>query len=200
VISGAERWLALAVDELAGEQEMVIKGMGRQLRRVAGIAGATVLGNGQVVLILSAPDLLKMAARANRQPVFGQAPAGETSDRRRILVVDDSLTTRTLEKNILEAAGYRVTLATDGQEALAAMAGEVPDLVISDILMPRIDGFQLARRLKGDERTAHVPIILVSSLDSPADKARGIEAGADAYIVKGRFDQGNLLETIEQLT
>ena len=80
------------------------------------------------------------------------------------------------------------------------MAGEVPDIVISDILMPRVDGFQLARRLKSDERTAHVPIILVSSLDSPADKARGIEAGADAYIVKGRFDQGNLLETIEQLT
>jgi two-component system, chemotaxis family, sensor kinase CheA len=179
---------------------MVIKGMGRQLCRVAGIAGATVLGNGEVVLILSAPDLLKVAARATRQLVFGRPPADEARDRRRILVVDDSLTTRTLEKNILEAAGYRVTLATDGQEALAAMAGEVPDLVISDILMPRIDGFQLARRLKGDERTAHVPIILVSSLDSPADKARGIEAGADAYIVKGRFDQGNLLETIEQLT
>lgn len=201
VVSAAERWLVLAVDELAGEQEMVIKGMGPQLRRVAGIAGATVLGNGDVVLILSAPDLLKMAARARRQPALDQPPAEEEPVRpRRILVVDDSLTTRTLEKNILEAAGYHVTLATDGQEALAAMASEVPDLVISDILMPRVDGFQLTRRLKSDQRTAHVPIILVSSLDSPADKARGIEAGADAYIVKGRFDQGNLLETIEQLT
>lgn len=200
VVSAAERWLALAVDELAGEQEMVIKGMGRQLHRVAGIAGATVLGNGDVVLILSVPDLLKMASRARRQPVLDEPPAEEATRPRRILVVDDSLTTRTLEKNILEAAGYHVTLATDGQEALAAMAGEVPDIVISDILMPRVDGFQLARRLKSDERTAHVPIILVSSLDSPADKARGIEAGADAYIVKGRFDQGNLLETIEQLT
>lgn len=200
VVSAAERWLALAVDELPGEQAMVIKGMGRQLRRVAGIAGATVLGNGDVVLILSVPDLLKMASRAHRQPVLDPPSTEEATRPRRILVVDDSLTTRTLEKNILEAAGYYVTLATDGQEALAAMAGEVPDLVISDILMPRVDGFQLTRRLKSDERTAHVPIILVSSLDSPADKARGIEAGADAYIVKGRFDQGNLLETIEQLT
>ncbi len=200
VVSAAERWLALAVDELPGEQEMVIKGMGRQLCRVAGIAGATVLGNGDVVLILSVPDLLKMASRAHRQPVLDPPSTEEATRPRRILVVDDSLTTRTLEKNILEAAGYYVTLATDGQEALAAMAGEVPDLIISDILMPRVDGFQLTRRLKSDERTAHVPIILVSSLDSPADKARGIEAGADAYIVKGRFDQGNLLETIEQLT
>jgi two-component system chemotaxis sensor kinase CheA len=117
-----------------------------------------------------------------------------------ILVVDDSITTRTLEKNILEAAGYRVKLATDGEEALAMlMSEELPHLVVSDINMPRLDGFDLTYRIKHDNRYADIPVILVTSLDTPADKARGIEVGADAYIVKSRFDQGSLLETIEQL-
>jgi two-component system chemotaxis sensor kinase CheA len=96
--------------------------------------------------------------------------------------------------------GYAVTLVTDGQGALSAIsASGVPDLIVSDILMPRLNGFELARRLKSDVRTADVPIILVSSLDSAEDKARGIQVGADAYIVKSSFEQNNLLETIEQL-
>jgi two-component system chemotaxis sensor kinase CheA len=120
--------------------------------------------------------------------------------RRRILVVDDSITTRTLEKNILEAAGYTVQLANDGQEALNTLAlGDLPDLVISDIQMPRVNGFMLTSAIKKDQRTSIVPVILVTSLDSPDDKARGIEAGADAYIFKSAFDQNNLLETVQQL-
>jgi two-component system chemotaxis sensor kinase CheA len=117
-----------------------------------------------------------------------------------VLVVDDSITTRTLEKNILEAAGYIVQLATDGQEALGAIAAEgVPDLIVTDVVMPRLDGFGLTQRLKEDPRTADIPVILVTSLDSAEDKSRGIEVGADAYITKSTFDQNNLLETIEQL-
>jgi two-component system chemotaxis sensor kinase CheA len=119
--------------------------------------------------------------------------------RQRILIVDDSITTRSLEKNILEAAGYDVQLAIDGVEALELMANELPDLVISDIAMPRLDGLGLAQRLKSNEQTRHLPVILVTSLESPEDKARGIEVGADAYIVKSGFDQNNLLETIRQL-
>jgi two-component system chemotaxis sensor kinase CheA len=116
------------------------------------------------------------------------------------LVVDDSITTRTLEKNILEAAGYEVKLATDGEQALTAMVTDgLPDLVVSDINMPRLDGFGLTERIKQDERYADIPVILVTSLDSPADKERGIGVGADAYIVKSSFDQNNLLETIGQL-
>jgi two-component system chemotaxis sensor kinase CheA len=205
VVIAGERTVAFAVDELRGEQEMVIKGLGRQLRRVVGLAGATVLGSGEVVLILSASDLVKLALRSRQQrPIFepeAGAGAGELSPpRRRILVVDDSITTRTLEKNILEAAGYDVALATDGREALGLIASQgLPDLVVSDILMPHMNGFELTERLKGDDRTAGLPVILVSSLASPGDKVRGIEAGADAYIVKGQFDQTSLLETIEQL-
>jgi two-component system chemotaxis sensor kinase CheA len=199
----AERRMAFAVDALAGEQEVVVKGMGRQLSRVGGIAGATVMGNGEVMLVLNAADLMKLAMRSERRSVLAAAAetgAAEAKRKARILVVDDSVTTRTLEKNILEVAGYSVQIATDGQEALNVIATtSVPDLIISDIFMPRVDGFDLTKRLKGDPRTANVPIVLVTSLDSTEDKARGIEAGADAYIVKSSFDQINLLETIEQL-
>jgi two-component system chemotaxis sensor kinase CheA len=204
VLTSGQRQVAFAVDELTGEQEVVIKGLGKQLSRVGGVAGATVMGDGSVVLILNAADLIKLALResAAHRAVF--APQGEAGGpaapaRRRILIVDDSITTRTLEKNILEAAGYTVCLAIDGQEALDALVAEPPDLVISDIAMPRLDGFGLTRRIKGDARTADLPVILVTSLDSPADKARGIEVGADAYIVKSHFDQSNLLDAIQQL-
>jgi two-component system chemotaxis sensor kinase CheA len=204
ILAAAERRMAFAVDELAGEQEVVIKGLGKQLSRVGGIAGATVMGSGDVVLILNVADLIKLGLRGDRRSVLAAltmaAPAVEERARRRILVVDDSITTRTLEKNILEAAGYDVQLATNGQEALGAIAaGGVPDLIVSDIVMPRLDGFELTRRIKDDPHTAGVPVVLVTSLDSAEDKARGIEVGADAYITKSTFDQNNLLETIEQL-
>jgi two-component system chemotaxis sensor kinase CheA len=161
-----------------------------------------VLGSGQVILVLHAADLVKLAARTI--PLAAPPAAAQPEVEKRqltILVVDDSITTRTLEKNILEAAGYGVRLASDGEEAFASLitGDELPDLIISDINMPRLDGFKLTGRVKQDKRYANIPVILVTSLDSPADKARGIEAGADAYIVKSGFNQGNLLETIEQL-
>lgn len=206
ILSAAERRMAFAVDELADELELVIKGFGKQLTRVGGIAGATVTGSGDVLLIVNVPDLMKLALRDGQSSLHERSVDGETAqsaaapDQQRILVVDDSITTRTLEKNILEAAGYSVQLATDGLEAInVVFAGELPDLIISDIAMPRMDGFALAKRIKGDERTANLPLILVTSLDSPEDKAHGIEVGADAYIVKSNFDQNNLLDTIEQL-
>jgi two-component system chemotaxis sensor kinase CheA len=204
ILSAIERRMAFAVDDLAGEQEMVIKGLGRQLARVGGIAGATIMGSGKVVLILNVADLIRLGLRGERSSVLEAlketiSPV-ETHARYRILIVDDSITTRTLEKNILEAIGYTVQVATDGQEALNAIATSgAPDLIVSDIIMPRVDGFELTRQIKQDPKTAHVPVILVTSLGSSEDKARGIEAGADAYIAKSAFDQSNLLETIEQL-
>jgi two-component system chemotaxis sensor kinase CheA len=204
VLAAADRRMAFMVDGLAGEQEIVIKGLGAQLAHVGGIAGATLMGNGDVVLVLNVADLIRLALHGSRRSVLDapQESTLPTSERpqSRILIVDDSITTRTLEKNILEAAGYLVELATDGLEALSAIsAGGVPDLIVSDIAMPRLNGIELARRVKGDARTAQVPLILVTSLDSADDKARGMEAGADAYIVKSHFDQNNLLATIAQL-
>jgi two-component system chemotaxis sensor kinase CheA len=204
ILAVADRRMAFTVDELVSEQEVVIKALGKQLVRVGGIAGATVMGNGEVTLILNVADLLRLAVRGEARSVLEATPevaaTGDNHSKTRILVVDDSVTTRTLEKNILEAAGYSVQIAIDGQDAWNSMSSaSVPDLVISDIAMPRMDGFDLTRRIKGDTRTLKVPVILVTSLDSVEDKSRGISAGADAYIIKGRFDQNNLLETIEQL-
>jgi len=204
VVTDAERHLALAVDELIGEQEIVNKGLGKQLVRVGGIAGATLMGSGQVILILNIADLIKLAMQSSQHPILNASPKAEpliaAQAQQHILIVDDSITTRTLEKNILEAAGYIVHLATNGQEALDIIATSgAPDLIVTDIVMPGMDGFELTQQIKSDAQTAGVPVILVTSLDSPEDKARGIEIGADAYIVKSSFDQSNLLETIQQL-
>ena len=201
IVTVAEKRLGLIVDDLIGEQEIVIKALGKQLNKVGGIAGATTLGSGEVVLVLHTADLVKLAARtASTTSLLSPARRDETPHQKTILVVDDSITTRTLEKNILEAVGYQVRLATDGEEAFSLLvADQLPDLIISDVNMPRLDGFQLTDRIKQDGRFSAIPVILVTSLDSPADKARGIEVGADAYIVKSRFEQGNLLETIDQL-
>jgi two-component system chemotaxis sensor kinase CheA len=202
ILASAERRMAFVVDELRGEQEIVNKGLGKQLSRVGGIAGATVLGSGEIVLVLNVADLIKMALRSERRAVVeAEVEAGPAAAvRHRLLIVDDSITTRTLEKNILEAAGYSVKIATNGQEAWDIIAaGDLPDLVVSDVSMPRMTGIELTQHIKTDARTATLPVILVTSLDSPQDKARGIEAGADAYITKGAFDQNNLLNTVKQL-
>jgi two-component system, chemotaxis family, sensor kinase CheA len=201
IVAVAEKRLGLIVDSLVGEQEIVMKSLGKQLAKVGGIAGATVLGSGQVILVLHAADLVKLAGRITPRPsVLTQSKPNESHHHKTILVVDDPITTRTLEKNIMEAAGYQVKLATNGEEALAALLAEdLPDLIVSDVNMPRLDGFGLTHRLRQDKRYAAIPVILVTSLDSPADKARGIEVGADAYIVKSSFDQVTLLETVEQL-
>ena len=205
IVATAERRMAFVVDSLDGEQEMVIKGLGPHLRHVGGIAGASVLGDGTPLLVLDVADLIKLVVRGEQRapyiPVLPRSSAAhDAAPPQRILVVDDSVTTRTLEKNVLESAGYTVQLAVNGQQALGLIAaGDLPDLIISDVVMPRLDGFGLTQQVKGDARTANIPVILVTSLDSAQDKTRGIEVGADAYIIKQHFDQNNLLETIEQL-
>ena len=119
--------------------------------------------------------------------------------RRRLLVVDDSLTTRTLERSILQTAGYDVVVASDGVEALQLLRSQSIDLVVSDIEMPRLDGFALTTEIRRDERLRQTPVVLVTSLDAPEHRERGASAGADAYIVKRAFDQGELLETVGRL-
>jgi two-component system chemotaxis sensor kinase CheA len=115
-----------------------------------------------------------------------------------VLVVDDSLTTRSLEKNILETAGYRVVTATDGVEALEILATARPDLAIVDVQMPRMDGFELTRRIRAHPDYGDLPVILLTSLNTQADVARGLEAGADAYLKKSQFDQREFVSTVER--
>ena len=198
VLNVVEKRIAFQVDGFRDIQEVVIKSLGRQLRRVRNIAGATVLGTGQMVMILNVADLMKSVLA---RPVVVTPLPVEMREvvRRRVLVVDDSITTRTLEKNILESAGYEVLVAADGEEAWALVQSEPLDAIAADIAMPHMDGFVLTEKVKGDERFKDLPVVLVTSLELPQDKIRGLEAGADAYITKSTFDQLELLETIERL-
>ncbi|MGH7821770.1 MAG: response regulator, partial [Candidatus Binatia bacterium] len=119
--------------------------------------------------------------------------------RKRLLLVDDSVTTRSLEKSILEAAGYEVVVAADGAEAWRLIQEKGVDLVVADVEMPRMDGFALTEAIRASKRVGDLPVVLVTALESDKDKARGLEVGADAYLLKSAFDQRQLLETIAQL-
>jgi two-component system chemotaxis sensor kinase CheA len=199
VVNLADVRVGLVVDSLIDEHEVVIKTLGGRLSTVRNIAGATVLGNGDVVLILNPPDLV---AAAKGLPVETVAPAEAVSESRakRILVVDDSATTRGLEKGILESVGYLVDEAVDGVDALAKVGKKAYDLLVVDVQMPRMDGLTLTKRIKTDSRYEDIPIVIVTTLEKEEDKKRGVDAGADAYIIKRAFDQANLLSVIEQLT
>lgn len=192
--------IAFRVDEILGEQEVLVKALGRQLARVRNVAGASVLGTGQVVPVLNVPDLMKSAVRqatAPRTPVVA-AKLAEVRGRS-ILVAEDSITSRALIKNILESAGYEVTIAVDGIDAYTTLKGGVFDLLVSDVEMPRMDGFDLTSRVRADKQLSELPVILVTALESGEHRERGIDVGANAYIVKSSFDQSNLLEVVGRL-
>ena len=198
VIRSGEEQVGLLVEEILGDREGLVKMFGSPLIRVRNVSGAVLLGSGQVVLILRPQDLLKSVRRLPRS----RAPAAAPEEPGRppvILVVDDSITTRTMEKNLLEMAGYRVRVAVDGVEAWALLKSEAFDLVVSDVDMPRLDGCELTARIRADRQLADLPVVLVTALESRQDKERGMEMGANAYVVKSSFDQSNLLEIIRRL-
>ncbi len=196
VVSVAETRIGLVVDEVVGDSEFVTKPLPWNFSRLRGVVGATVLGDEDLAIVVDVPGLLhavrqKEAGRTDavRMPQPGRKP--------RILIVDDSVTSRTLERNILQAAGYDVTVAVDGEAGWEAMQAGSFDLVVSDVEMPRLDGFGLTRRIRAE--FGDIPIILVTSLDRQEDIAEGAAAGADEYLPKGRFDQRILLEAIGRL-
>jgi two-component system chemotaxis sensor kinase CheA len=192
--------IAFRVDEVLGEQEVLVKNLGRQLARVRNVAGASVLGTGQVVPVLNVSDLLKSAvqrATTPLAPVTGGKPAA--AEKQSILVVEDSITSRSLLKAIMESAGYRVTTAVDGADGYTTLKTGTFDLVVSDVEMPRMDGFDLTAKIRADKNLSDLPVVLVTALESREHRERGIDAGANAYIVKSSFDQSNLLEIIRRL-
>lgn len=194
--SGLAR-IAFQVEGVLGEQEVLVKALGPQLARVRNVAGASVLGTGQVVPVLNVSDLMKSAAKTARPPAAAQKPA--QAQQRSVLVAEDSITSRSLLKNILESAGYAVATAVDGIDAYTALKTAAFDLVVSDVEMPRMDGFDLAAKIRADKTLSELPIVLVTALESREDRERGIDAGANAYIVKSSFDQSNLLEVVRRL-
>ncbi len=192
--------VAFGVDEILQEQEVLVKGLGKQLTRVRNVAGATVLGSGQLVPIVNVPDLIKSAIKGSHAKIETTIRIEEADDgHRNVLIVEDSITSRMLLKNILETAGYQVSTSVDGAEAWSVLKQQDFDLVVSDVDMPRMSGFDLTARIRGDEKLSEMPVILVTSLGSQEDREKGIEAGANAYIVKERFDQNHLLQTIRRL-
>jgi two-component system, chemotaxis family, sensor kinase CheA len=190
--------VAFRVDEIFGEQEILVKALGPQLARVRNIAGASMLGSGQVVPVLNVADLLKSAVMQVAAPQAA-ADRPEAGTKRSILVAEDSITSRALLKNILESAGFAVTTAVDGMDAYTALKTASFDLVVSDVEMPRMDGFDLTARIRADKKLSELPVVLVTALESRDHRERGIDAGANAYIVKSSFDQSNLLEVIGRL-
>ena len=200
VLSKAGKSIAFSVDNILDEQEVLIKSLGHQLTRVRNISGATVLGSGQVVPILNVPDLMKSAVKVTASPLISAAAAKEVVEKKQsILVVEDSITARMLIKNILEMAGYQVKTAVDGVDAFTTLKTEDFDLVVSDIDMPRMNGIDLTSRIRSDKKIAELPVVLVTALESREDRERGIDVGANAYIVKSSFDQSNLLEVVRRL-
>jgi two-component system chemotaxis sensor kinase CheA len=200
IFGSGEKRMACIVDKISTEQDVLVKSLGKQLRRIPNISGATILGNGKVVPILNMNDLLsaasgKLVTLAMKKAIDIKKKEAKKS----ILIVEDSFTSRTLLKNILDASGYMVTTAIDGEDGYyQAKLGDF-DAVISDVEMPKMNGFELTRKIRDTEKLAQKPVILVTSLDSREDREKGIDAGADAYIVKGNFDQSNLLEVLARL-
>ncbi len=197
VASVGERRVGLLVDRVAGEEEIFIKNLGAHLGTLKNVGGAAILGTGEVIVILDVLDLFTASRTFSHAPTVAAAPAAKCA--RRILIAEDSLTTREFERGLLEAEGYQVETAVDGLDALDKVTRGKFDLVVSDIEMPRMNGFEFCQNLRQRAECQALPLIFVTTLARDEDKRRGIEVGAQAYIVKSAFNQNSLLEAITRL-
>lgn len=194
---GDER-LGLLVDDLVDEQDVMLKPQSQLLKRIRNVAGATILGNGEVCMVLNPQDLIKSVRKRNVSIIPKSIPQA-ANHKQVILLVEDSISTRTQEKRILESAGYEVVTAVDGVDGFNKLKSRSFDAVVSDVQMPNMDGLSLTSKIRQHKEYSEIPIILVTSLASEEDKKRGAEAGANAYITKGNFNQEVLLDTLRRL-
>jgi chemotaxis protein histidine kinase CheA len=198
IVRHGDRQLAWSVDRLEGESEVVVKDLGTFLRRVPGVSGATIAGDGNVVCLLDLRELAEAAVGGTRPA----APVAEPEVRKtkpRVLVVEDSIGVRELERVILEGAGYVVETAVDGLDGASRLRGNPADLVVSDVEMPGMTGFELTRTIRRTKGWEQVPVVIMTSRGDDADRRAGLEAGASAYLLKGEFDQAALVETVRRL-
>jgi two-component system chemotaxis sensor kinase CheA len=199
VLTQGNSRIGFKVDEIIDEHQILVKKLGRQLKSVRNISGAAVLGSGTVVPVINVSDLMKSALDSSSMKRITKNEIQPEVKVYKVLVTDDSITSRTLIKNILETAGYDVITAVDGVDAVTkALVGEF-DLIVSDVDMPRMNGFELTAKIRKDKKLSEVPVVLVTALESREDREHGIDVGANAYIVKSSFDQSNLLEVIKKL-
>ncbi|MEG4011084.1 MULTISPECIES: hybrid sensor histidine kinase/response regulator [unclassified Microcoleus] len=201
VLKVGEERLGLFIDTLIDAQDVVIKPQSQLLKRVRNVSGATILGTGEVCMVLNPHDLIKSVRKqvSSREVSGGRSPVETVSRKQVILLAEDSIATRTQEKRILEGAGYEVVTAVDGMDAFNKLKTRYFDALISDIQMPNLDGLGLTVKIREQKEYNELPIILVTSLASDEDRKRGADAGANAYIPKGTFNQDVLIETLKRL-
>jgi two-component system chemotaxis sensor kinase CheA len=194
---GSER-LGILVEEILEQQDIVLKPQSQLLKRVRNIFGATILGTGEVCMVLNPLDLFKSAKKVVVS-VSIEEFAQQAQGKQKILLVEDSIPIRTQMRRILERAGYEVTVAEDGQDALSKLGANRFDGVVSDVQMPNLDGLALTAKIREIKEYKELPIILVTTLKSEDDRRRGVEAGANAYITKSYFDEQVLIDTLKRL-
>ncbi len=200
VLGTGEQRVAFSIDAVLDEREVLVKRLRKPLSRVRNVSGASVLSSGEVALILNVNDLIKSARALDVGARTHQAvPEPASAAAKRVLVAEDSITSRMLLKGILESAGYDVKTAVDGMDAFTTLRSERFDLVVSDVEMPRMNGFDLTARIRGERTLSDLPVVLVTALESREDREHGIDVGANAYLVKSSLDQTNLLDAVRRL-
>jgi len=195
LVRAGEHSTALVTDELVGSREIVVKSVGPQVASVRGISGATILGDGRIVIILDMGALVRSEWRSRTADVSVRPTR---DDRIFALVVDDSITVRRVTQRLLERNGMRVMTAKDGVDAMALLQEHVPDVILLDIEMPRMDGYEVASHVRSDPRLADVPIIMITSRVGDKHRARAIELGVDDYLGKP-YQESQLLDAVEPL-
>ncbi len=194
LIRAAEHSTALVTDELVGSREIVVKSLGPQVSAIRGISGATILGDGRIVIILDMGTLVRSEWRTK-----AEMPVLDQRDRRTFaLVVDDSITVRRVTQRLLERNGMRVLTAKDGVDAVSLLQENLPDIILLDIEMPRMDGYEVAAHVRNDPRLKDIPIVMITSRVSEKHRARAIELGVDDYLGKP-YQESQLLDAIEPL-
>ena len=200
IVNGALGQHAFLVDALIGQRDVVVKGFSALVPRLDVLAGASIESDGSILLVLDPPGLIERSRRVDGRSVENEGtPIAVRRRGGRLLVVDDALTVRELERTILERAGFDVTVAGDGIEALAHLENETFDLVLTDVEMPRMDGFALTEHIRSHPTLANLAVLILTSRASDADRERGMSVGADGYIVKSSFDEQSLLAAVDRL-
>ena len=195
LVRAGEYSAALLTDEMLASREIVVKSVGPQLASVRGISGATILGDGRIVLILDINALVRTGAPVVELKNAAPAPS---DDRPLAMVVDDSITVRRVMERFLERNGMRCVTAKDGMDAVSLLQETKPDIILLDIEMPRMDGYEFASHVRNDERVSDVPIIMITSRVGDKHRARAIEIGVNDYLGKP-YQDSNLLEAIQRL-
>ncbi len=193
---GDERF-GVIVDDLIDQQDVVIKPQSKLLKRIPNISGATILGSGEVCMILNPPDLLHSLRNGTWQNVTRSTESVATKNK--LLLVEDSIIIRTQMQRLLKTAGYDVTIAENGLQGWQKVQEQEFNIVLSDVEMPQMNGLEMTTKIRQHSQYAQLPIVLITTLASPEDKRRGKEAGANAYLTKGDFEQELLFQTLNQL-